>query len=166
MGLAKQPLFQRRPRSPQIREEFAVASFTPIPRKGKDRKPSNKGPPGASARWALPKSGTRLHTLGQRIGNHSYSDGMVTGLSSEGSGASRPGARRCPSSRPGPVPRVSATSPNPFWRPKPLSLRPAILPTLHRPSRGPRRSLPVVPSIWIEGTTGRLRWGCGGMSGR
>ena len=57
---------------------------------------------------------------------------MVTGLSSEGSGASGSGARPCPGSRPGPVPRGSATSPNPAWRPKPLSLWPPIPPTLHR----------------------------------
>ena len=60
------------------------------------------------------------------------SDGMVTGLCSEGSGASGSGARRCPGSGLGPVPRVSATSPNPAWRPKPLSRWPPIPPTLHQ----------------------------------
>jgi len=34
------------------------------------------------------------------------------------------------------------------------------------PSRGPHRSLPVAPLIRIRGATGRLRWGCGGRSGR
>ena len=46
----------------------------------------------------------------------------------------------------------------------PLFLQPCT-----RPSRSPRRSLTVVPSIWIEGTTVRLRRGSDGateMSGR
>src|SRR5208282_4339978 len=38
-----------------------------------------------------------------------------------------------------------------------LFLRPCT-----RPSRGPHRSLPVVPSLANEGTTGRLRRGYGG----
>ena len=50
--------------------------------------------------------------------------------------------------------------------PKSRASGPRFLPPCTRPSRGSRRSLPVVPSIRIEGTTGRLRWGYGGMSGR
>ena len=43
---------------------------------------------------------------------------------------------------------------------------PRFLQPCTRPSRRPPRSLTVVPSIQIEGTTVRLRWGYGGMSGR
>ncbi len=45
------------------------------------------------------------------------SDGMVTGLFSEGSGA-----RGCPGSGRLPVSRVSVTHPNPAWHPKQPSL--------------------------------------------
>ena len=76
-------------------------------------------------------------------------------------------AKRCPGSDPLPVSRVSATHPNPAWRPKPSSLSgPRFLQTCTRPSREAPRSLPVVPLIQIRGTTGRLRWGYQGMSGR
>ena len=61
--------------------------------------------------------------------------------------ASGSGARRCSGSRPGPVPRVSATSPNPVWRPRPPSLWPLFLQPCTRASREPRRSLPVAPLI-------------------
>jgi len=43
---------------------------------------------------------------------------------------------------------------------------PRFLPPCTRTSRGPPRSLTVVPLIQIRGTTVRLRWGYGGMSGR
>ncbi len=43
---------------------------------------------------------------------------------------------------------------------------PRFLQPCTQPSRGPHRSLTVVPSIRIEGTTVRLRRGFGGMSGR
>ena len=86
-----------------------------------------------------------------------FSDGMVTGLFSERSGASR-----CPGSGRLPVSRVSATHPNPAWR---VSLWPRIPPTLHqtvlRAAPEPARSLTVVPLIQIRGITGRLRRGYG-----
>ena len=68
--------------------------------------------------------------------------GMVTVLSSE-----RSGAERCPGSGPWPVPRVPATSPSPAWRPKPPTHRSLFLQPCTRPSRGPRRSLAIVPLI-------------------
>ena len=93
------------------------------------------------------------------------SDGMVTGLFSEGSGA-----RGCPGSGRLPVSRASAVHPNPAWRAKQPSLWPPIPPTLHqtvlRAAPEPHRSLTVVPLIRIRGTTARLRWGYGAMSGR
>ena len=56
-------------------------------------------------------------------------------------------ATRCPGSGPLPVSRTSATHPNPAWRPKPPSLWPQFLQPCTRPSRGPPRSLTVVPLI-------------------
>ncbi len=55
------------------------------------------------------------------------SNGMVTGLFSEGSGA-----RGCPGSGRLPVSRASAVHPNPAWRAKQPSLWPPIPPTLHQ----------------------------------
>src|ERR1035437_9099709 len=46
--------------------------------------------------------------------------------------------------------------------PKSRAAGPWFLQPYTRPSRGPHRSLTVVPSIWIEGTTVRLRGGSGG----
>jgi hypothetical protein len=70
-------------------------------------------------------------------------EAMITGLFSEGSGA-----RRCTGSRRLPVSRVSATHPNPAWRPKQPNLWSSIAPTLHqtvlRAAPEPRRSLTVV----------------------
>ena len=87
-----------------------------------------------------------LRLLESRIRFIAPSDGMVTGRSSEGSGV-----RRCPGSGPWSVPRVSATCPNPAWRPKPPSHCPPIPPNRHQPlpraSPEPRRSLAVVPLI-------------------
>ncbi len=88
-------------------------------------------------------------------------NGMVTGFSSEGSGA-----RRCPGCGRLPVSRVSAPPPNPAWRPKQPSLRPPISATMHqtvpRVPPEPHGSPTVVPSIRIEGTTVRPRWNSGG----
>jgi hypothetical protein len=91
-------------------------------------------------------------------------EAMVTGLFSEGSGA-----RRCISSRRLPVTGVSATHPNPAWRPKQPSCWPPNRPALHQTvlwaAPGPRRGLTVAPLIRIRGATVRLWWGYGAMSG-
>jgi hypothetical protein len=56
-------------------------------------------------------------------------------------------AKRCPGSGPLPASRVSATHPNPAWRPKQPNLWPLFLQPCTRPSRGTRQILPVVPLI-------------------
>src|ERR1035441_2331587 len=53
-----------------------------------------------------------------------------------------------------------------WWRCRDVPSGPLLLHRCTRPSRGPPRSLAVVPSIRIEGTTARLRGGYGGVSGR
>jgi hypothetical protein len=55
--------------------------------------------------------------------------------------------KRCPGSGPLRVARVSATHPNPAWRPKQSSLWSLFLQPCTRPSRGPPRTLAVVPLI-------------------
>src|ERR1035441_5014184 len=72
-------------------------------------------------------------------------------------------AKRCPGSGPLAVSRVSATHPNPAWRPKPPSLWPAIPPTLPRPlprtSPEPPRSTSVAYTEVLRGGSGEATVG-------
>jgi hypothetical protein len=72
--------------------------------------------------------------------------------------------KRCPGSGPLPVSRVSAPIRTLLGAPNRRDPGLLFLQPCTRPSRGPPRRLPVVPSIQIKGTTGRLR-GCSGEAG-
>jgi len=85
------------------------------------------------------------------------SDRRVTGL------ARRITRQAVPRLRP--FTRLPCTHSNPAWHRKRPSHLPRISRNRTRPSRRPPRSLPVVPSIQVEGTTRRLWWGYRGKKG-